>query len=385
MIPTTTGQLPRVSVSGVLILGAFIAILTGLFRSSIYYPSLFLSPNVGTTTATLRTHYSWRSASSSVSSSSWSSQLPLRLLQAVTCAASFLNVLSHAAVALGVLNDTYVLSILLGVGFDVFTRILQLVWWVWLTLPATKAATTTTKTPQNAISTAITTTPLFLLVLSVFYVYHMIVHVRALCMNWSLERLQSVLEGALNNLRGIPGKRYLDHFFAYTDLGTHLLAFGLSAALLRREEGGLLLVAGSLLALAGISVVVLASVPVPGLSSSKTSRGSTTDGCIKTNKKSGGSTGSSSHDRRNGDDRNHRLASIIRVVRDPTDGGMSKRTTVTCSCRACNRRKERRRNDNLRHPVSFTFNANDGVCRLWLCSFEELSGILSSATASQSS
>jgi len=329
--------------SGMLILGTFLAIMHNLFLSSVY--ASLLRPFDGDGEGALLAPSHWSSATC--------------LLHAATCAASFLNVLSHAGVALGVLNDTYVLSILVGVGFDVVTRVLQLVWMIgvtatllpepikWSTIISSVEQRTLHAEDDNLSSNDDLTLE-FLLVLVVFYVYHMIVHVRALCMNQSLERLQNVLTSALNNLRGIPGEGYMDHFFAYTDLGTHMLAFGLSALLLKRD-GALFVAAGFLVFLVGISFVVLSRIPFPEMEK----------GLSATNHV------------------NH-LASMIQVLDSPQQDNI-KTKTITCLCLACKRRKQRQR---VHRPVSFTFNADDGICQLWLSSFKELSGILSFATKS---
>eukprot|EP00531_Pseudo-nitzschia_arenysensis_P003088 CAMPEP_0116129642 /NCGR_PEP_ID=MMETSP0329-20121206/8028_1 /TAXON_ID=697910 /ORGANISM="Pseudo-nitzschia arenysensis, Strain B593" /LENGTH=302 /DNA_ID=CAMNT_0003623913 /DNA_START=9 /DNA_END=920 /DNA_ORIENTATION=- len=296
----------RVSMSGMLILGVFLKILHHLFHSSIY-ASLLVGSNNPQNGLGFQ----------------WSSHLSMCVLHSATCAASFLNVTSHAAVALGVLNDTYVLSILVGVGFDVLTRVLQLVWWIKMTANLTSESTEKEST-----------TSLFLLLLVIFYVYHMIIHVRALFLNKSLSRLKTVLMGALNNLRGIPGEAYLDHLFAYTDLGTHLFALWLSFLLLQ-AEGAIFLAVGCLGLLAGISYVILSQIPF-----------------------------SESSDKE--------LAFMIKVV-----GTTEEATTITCSCRACKTRQERLDSNS---PVSFTVGARDGICQLWLASFGQLTEHLALAT-----
>ena len=51
-----------------------------------------------------------------------------------------------------------------------------------------------------------------------------------------------VLQSALNNLRGIPGRaenNYEDRFFAYTDLGGHLASLYFIVQLLRGQESSL--------------------------------------------------------------------------------------------------------------------------------------------------
>ena len=353
--------------SGMIILGTFLAIVQNLFRSSIYYALLFDRRCGGEEQPQLPA-----AGIIVLSSRSWSRSFATAcrcLFHASTCAASFLNVLSHSAVALGVLNDTYVLSILVGVGFDVFTRILQLVWWVWMT--RTLPETSSTRLPlsvqtirsfeestfviDSPASRNTDSTQALLLVMVFFYVYHMIVHVRALCMNQSLSRLQSVLKSALNNLKGIPGEGYSDHLFAYTDLGTHLLVFGLSALLLEKE-GALLGAVGLLVVLAWISGAVLSRIPFREMIAI------------------GSVTNSTNH-----------LASMIEVVMDENHPSETNHKTIMCSCKACNKRKERLQQRNKNHnqnqqPVSFTFHRDDGICQLWLSTFEQLSGILSSAS-----
>ena len=320
-----------------LILGAFLGVLRNLFRSSTYAPLLLIESDPMSNNLNDMQHHQQR-----LEATWWLASL-MCLLHAATCAASFLNVLSHAAVALGALNDTYVLSILVGVGFDVLTRILQLVWWVCITICMSKNHKPSTAKvllkqddtpPETADDTAIdSSTPLLLLFLLFFYVYHMIFHVQAMRMNHSLSRLQAVLNSALNNLRGIPGEGYLDHLFAYTDLGTHLFACCVSALLLRKE-GALWLAVGLLGILIGISYGILSRVPFSEIVSSS----------------------------------NAGLASMVEV----------QGTTITCSCRACTARKKERVIGDHHPAVSFTVSPRDGICQLLLCSFEQLSGILSS-------
>ena len=100
---------PRISISGTLILVVYVTSIKYLFDNSLYGTSL-------------------RSTTGIMSLESSSSIL----FNSFIMSTSFLNVVSHSAVVLGALNDTYVLSILVGVGFDVITRILQLIWWLSL-------------------------------------------------------------------------------------------------------------------------------------------------------------------------------------------------------------------------------------------------------------
>ena len=103
----------------------------------------------------------------------------------------------------------------------------------------------------------------FLALLATIYIYHVIIHVRALRLNSSLERLNKVLFGALNNLRGIPGDKFQDHIFAYTDLGGHLLPLGLSVVLWYHTEETARIMAAfqALVFLITVSYVALSRIP----------------------------------------------------------------------------------------------------------------------------
>ena len=143
-------------------------------------------------------------------------------------------------------------------------------------------------------------------------------------MNTSLERLNKVLTGALNNLRGIPGDKFQDHIFAYTDLGGHLLPLGLSVLLLKRQQE-LWTAFYALVFLITLSYVALSRIPF------------------------------------NEHDTNPYIGEGV--------GG-----EIICSCSACERRTKR-----MSKESSFTFNMYDGICHLWLYSFEDLSTTLRSS------
>merc|ERR1712238_562638 len=108
---------------------------------------------------------------------------------------SLLNVASHSAVVLGALDDTYVLSILIGVGFDVTTRILQLIWWMRITMNIVRPVIPIRQQEDNEFNTNvnidINITIGFCSMLTIIYVYHMILHLRALRMNYSYKRLNA--------------------------------------------------------------------------------------------------------------------------------------------------------------------------------------------------
>mmetsp|Transcript_51 Transcript_51/g.66 ORF Transcript_51/g.66 Transcript_51/m.66 type:complete len:297 (+) Transcript_51:72-962(+) len=280
---------PRFSVVGGLILTLYLTSIIYLFDMSLYGDSL---------------------RSDAMVPSSYST-----FLNSFTAASSLLNVASHSGVVLGALNDTYVISILIGVGFDVMTRILQLIWWMDITWSSFfREALSTEMIDEMKLCSTVG----FLAVLTTIYTYHMIIHVRALRLNASVERLNNVLIGALNNLRGIPGEHFNDHIFAYTDLGAHLLPLGLSVVLLKRRQE-LWAAFRALVFLITISYVALSRIPF------------------------------------------NKLDSIPRIDE-------SARGKVICSCSACERRTKRKSKDS-----SFTFNIHDGICILWLYSFENLS------------
>jgi len=154
---------------------------------------------------------------------------PNQILTGFVCASSFLNVSSHGLVAMGMLDDTYVLSILLGVGFDVATRVLYLIWWICLTraLQQSNNEGDTMDGMEWDLSTIF-----FYVVNGTSYIIHMIIHVRALFMYSSHDRLNDVLNNALNDIRGVPGKAYRNFIFVYTDLGSHMMPLLLSSAII---------------------------------------------------------------------------------------------------------------------------------------------------------
>ena len=233
------------------------------------------------------------------------------------CAASLINLTSHSAVVLGVLNDTYVLSIIVGVGFDVTTRLLQMAWWINISILSMEGGGSILSILRSSPRTAV-----FLLALAAMWWYQMSVHIQALRLNHNHLRLKKVLTGALNNLRGIPGKMCEDHLFAYSDLGFHVLPLILSTSILRKQDH-LLSALYWVLGFGGISYAILSHVP---LSQS-----------------------------------DEKSVSLIYIE------GNGK---VGCKCKVCMRCKNRKGQDT---PTSFTCNMKDGICLLWLCSFATLS------------
>ena len=168
------------------------------------------------------------------------------MLSVLVLFCALLNTLSHLAVVSGFLrHDTYVLSILIGVGFDVVSQIMYATWWwCWSSSSLSSTRSTATTVPINetihdmdstgnmeqygwlfmTVPSAMTlTTTLVVLLILLTNLY---LHLRALFIasssSLSLKRLQSVVQSAWNNLRGDPGPMFADHAFAYTDLATHV-------------------------------------------------------------------------------------------------------------------------------------------------------------------
>mmetsp|Transcript_19854 Transcript_19854/g.41794 ORF Transcript_19854/g.41794 Transcript_19854/m.41794 type:complete len:342 (+) Transcript_19854:205-1230(+) len=332
-----TSTFPRFSPSGALILATYLLVTKISFDKSLYglllHDDWWLSSQ---NNAAAEDEGSLAQLDNMITTSVVPSSSTFLFLNSMVMAASLWNVISHAAVVLGALHDTYVLSILVGVGFDVLTKILVTVWWAHLTsilsfiLIGQQHSIIPTKY-DCAISAS------FLLTQFVIHVYQMVIHVKALRMNQSYERLVRTLHSSLNNLRGIAGGKYEDHIFAYSDLGGHLAPLILSHLLLSRVEA---VWVGwcAFLGLAMVSVGVLSRVP---LNSAKQYDGENIN---------------------NNNGHNNKI-SLVRL---------SKEKGIECSCPACQRRVR----STGHSSCSFTFTRREGVCILWLYSFEDLSNIL---------
>lgn len=138
------------------------------------------------------------------------------------------------------IEDTYVISILIGVGFDVSPSFVYLITWahksfaVWSTAASIDMATEA-----------------FLVILMAVSLVHLLLHLRTLRLSASYTRLNSVVRSACDNLIGDPGRGYSDHIFAYTYLGTHLFHFYMATLSLRCESvfwtsAGLAVIVGAL-------------------------------------------------------------------------------------------------------------------------------------------
>lgn len=183
---------PRLSIGGFSILFVYMAIFLNAFRGSSYFylngHNLVERQSQDAQVSLLSTH-----------------------LTSFVFACSALNVASHSAVVLGALDDTFVASILVGVGFDVFSSFLILAFWVSLSQSLEEV--------DGEMKLGNFT---FLFLLGASFRYQIVIHVKALLMSHSFERTASVVRSAVNNIKGEAGPAYADHLFAYTDLGYHL-------------------------------------------------------------------------------------------------------------------------------------------------------------------
>ena len=143
------------------------------------------------------------------------SELIPSIFAKVVLACSTLNVFSHSAVVLGWLNETVVLSILIGVTFDVSSIFFYVGMWGYI---SGRIFSNDYKVVQQKLWAS----SIFVTIYFLSTTYHLIIHVRAMRMSHSFHRMKSVVQSALNNIKGEPGNAYIDHLFAYTDLGAHL-------------------------------------------------------------------------------------------------------------------------------------------------------------------
>mmetsp|Transcript_53041 Transcript_53041/g.158740 ORF Transcript_53041/g.158740 Transcript_53041/m.158740 type:complete len:339 (-) Transcript_53041:473-1489(-) len=147
----------------------------------------------------------------------------LTFLVTVVFGASIVNGVTHIAVVLNLLDDALVLSILVGVGFDVASQVLSSGMWTLLFLlefvPSWRGLLSSNGNSSQDFS-AVDVALLVMLALS--YSYQLTMHVRALFLSASFERLVTVVKSAQNNLVGDPGPAYRDHIFAFVDTAFHM-------------------------------------------------------------------------------------------------------------------------------------------------------------------
>jgi hypothetical protein len=131
------------------------------------------------------------------------------LITVLVCA--LINITSHVLVLVGRLQHVYVISILIGVGWDVLSSLLYV-------------ATLVQHLKMNDFSgmNNLQHSPMLLIWISQ-WAWNWLLHLRALRFWANPRSLESVIQSAHNNLRGIPGYYGKDHIFAYTDLGNHVL------------------------------------------------------------------------------------------------------------------------------------------------------------------
>lgn len=164
-------------------------------------------------------------------------------LPCLVLVASFLNSASHTAVILNLLEDTMIISILIGVSFDVLSELLYLSFWVQL------GQISSIHLPKS-----------FVLVYAPYATYHLTVHVRALLMTRSFRRLESVVRSAYHNIIGYPGDSYyVDHIFAFSDTAFHLFHLGVVSVVVGLGKSvqiiGAAVMAAMLLACVGVGFI----------------------------------------------------------------------------------------------------------------------------------
>jgi hypothetical protein len=141
----------------------------------------------------------------------------ISVIQNAVTVCSSLNILSHTAVVAQMLNEAHIINILLGVSFDMFSQILYACMWIsTLTTTQSEIQTDEAKSKWKWVGACIWICA---------SVIQFGLHARALRLWSSRSRLESVVKSAHNNILGDPGKFYLDHLFAYTDLAGHVVAF----------------------------------------------------------------------------------------------------------------------------------------------------------------
>ena len=177
-----------------------------------------------------------------------------RLLLIFNAILSFLNVSSHLAVVLGCLDDTYVLSILVGVGFDICSSFVYVAFWISNYTFSYYYSDTSSNFDQYAQPNIEVYDGqkdaqqrwlvgrgqnwngdvVFCATYVSFFFYHLTIHTGALynIQSRSLRRTSDTVCSAWNNIQGVPGICWKDHFFAFTDLGTHTFQFIVSLVLL---------------------------------------------------------------------------------------------------------------------------------------------------------
>ena len=158
----------------------------------------------------------------------------LSIMIDITLMCSFINVVSHSLVVLNRLKKVYVISILIGVTFDVASSLLY-VWvyyyhyyYCYCNLDLSDVLLIE---DERLHVLHVLLNMVIIIVWGLHFVWNFTNHVRALFLFTNLDRLESVVRSADNNLRGIPGPLCVDHIFAYTDLSNHLAVFFWSLSL----------------------------------------------------------------------------------------------------------------------------------------------------------
>mmetsp|Transcript_29099 Transcript_29099/g.42484 ORF Transcript_29099/g.42484 Transcript_29099/m.42484 type:complete len:333 (+) Transcript_29099:119-1117(+) len=155
------------------------------------------------------------------------------LLSTIVFICSFINTASHISVVAGTLQEVLVLSILIGVSFDVVSQLL------YVTFLMTTHSIVTNNDDTFMIRYSSNNNALHVLhllfgmmIIPSFFVLQIMLHIRALRLHVSYSRMNQVVQSAQNNIMQKPGRCYVDHLFAYSDLGHHVFYFMLSSRFL---------------------------------------------------------------------------------------------------------------------------------------------------------
>ena len=236
------------------LLGGFtiLSIWLLIFLSAFSQSSLYTSRILGCETTNFKYEFYDDSTVNFGLNATSSSTTGRRLLLILNAILSLLNVSSHLAVVLGCLDDTYVLSILVGVGFDICSSFVYVAFWIsnysfyyysyntnfdQYAQPKMEVYDGQKDAQQRWLVGNKQTwngDVVFCATYVSFFIYHLIIHTGALynIQSCSLRRTSEAVCSAWNNIQGIPGICWKDHFFAFTDLGTHTFQFIVSLIIL---------------------------------------------------------------------------------------------------------------------------------------------------------
>lgn len=230
---------PRISLSGFAILFVYVSAMTFWFLRSNYGRVLYLSPYAGE-------NYK-----------KYGIPLAMYFVNVINVSFSLINVISHSAVALGFIGKVCYVRVYAGVYFDFLTRCFQFFWFFCLSLLLANTIHHNIDSHEIGDKYGNTATTIIIVILGISFLIHLTLHVRALVgHHLSYNRLSAIVTSGLNNINGVPGPYYMDHIFAYTDLGLHVFPFGASSYLLFSRHSLLYSILGVLVFAAGPLAII---------------------------------------------------------------------------------------------------------------------------------